>query len=369
MKITFDIIISGCLTHCRHCYVNGGPAKFTSTKHLLNNLPRIKNLINMLEDKVGTVDIWFDYEPLSHPEFATIVTAFKKEFPSKLDFTNMEWPTTGISLLRHSYRNGVNIIALRQLNVHQIFFTFAGYKDSHNQHVKRQHAFEDQIEAIKLLHGLGFRPSARILLTNDIVHELPLLFQTLQTLPLEHRSIRVSDYVPTDRIRSLEQFRPTVEDVFPYLDSIIAFCNDHTQLFWEDFEMYSEAALCEKILKEYSATTTFEDIESCLPEWIFLTLDSDLRLYHGNAGQFTWYIGSVVENRNKKIIEKIIDFGPNYHYAAFFKELKRLPIPLEVLKREPYSGRKIYGNEHDFLLKCLDEYMENHSQLRKSLIQ
>ncbi len=25
MKVNFDILIAGCNTRCRHCYVNGGP--------------------------------------------------------------------------------------------------------------------------------------------------------------------------------------------------------------------------------------------------------------------------------------------------------------------------------------------------------
>ncbi len=72
MKVNFDLLITGCNTRCRHCYVNGGPGKMMPLADALDAMEKLDALAELLPDEVS---LTLDNEPMNHPDIGVIIRA------------------------------------------------------------------------------------------------------------------------------------------------------------------------------------------------------------------------------------------------------------------------------------------------------
>ena len=101
MQITIDIRISGCVTRCWHCYVNGGPGAtmpFEEYHCCLDELPPI--LDGLKKNGFKRIYLYLDYEPLLHPAICEILTITRERFGDYFEMPT--FPTTGIPIAARS---------------------------------------------------------------------------------------------------------------------------------------------------------------------------------------------------------------------------------------------------------------------------
>ena len=101
MDLNFDLLISGCNTHCRHCYVNGGPGRNISLEDALLCIDRLDELGALLPERPGFT---LDNEPMNHPDIITIIRAAAAAKHVSHYHHGM---TTGIALMRRADREAV----------------------------------------------------------------------------------------------------------------------------------------------------------------------------------------------------------------------------------------------------------------------
>lgn len=70
MTVNFDILISGCNTRCRHCYVNGGPGGMMKAEDALLLIEKLDSLAELLPFEAS---LTLDNEPMNHPDIASII--------------------------------------------------------------------------------------------------------------------------------------------------------------------------------------------------------------------------------------------------------------------------------------------------------
>ena len=70
--INIDFLVAGCNTHCRHCYVNGGPGPIMPVEDALMCIDKLDALAACLQDEVSFT---LDHEPMNHPRIDQILSA------------------------------------------------------------------------------------------------------------------------------------------------------------------------------------------------------------------------------------------------------------------------------------------------------
>ena len=103
MDINFDLIISGCNTRCRHCYVNGGPGRNIPLSDALRCIARLDELGAALP---VSASFTMDNEPFNHPDIAAIIRAAASVKHIAHFHHGM---TTGIALLRRPGLPGLRL--------------------------------------------------------------------------------------------------------------------------------------------------------------------------------------------------------------------------------------------------------------------
>ena len=70
--INFDLLVAGCNTRCRHCYVNGGPGPLMDGTDALRCIEQLDAIASHLSDEAFFT---LDHEPINHPQIERIITA------------------------------------------------------------------------------------------------------------------------------------------------------------------------------------------------------------------------------------------------------------------------------------------------------
>ena len=74
MNINFDILVSGCNTRCKHCYVNGGPGSMMKLEDAFLFIEKLDALAELLPFEASFT---LDNEPMNHPDIASIIRKAK----------------------------------------------------------------------------------------------------------------------------------------------------------------------------------------------------------------------------------------------------------------------------------------------------
>lgn len=68
--INIDFLVSGCNTHCHHCYVNGGPGHMMPIEDVLLCIKKLDTIAAYLpNDTIFTLD----HEPMNHSHLEQIL--------------------------------------------------------------------------------------------------------------------------------------------------------------------------------------------------------------------------------------------------------------------------------------------------------
>ena len=94
MEINFDLVIAGCNTRCKHCYVAGGPGPMMPLDDVLLCIEKLDKIAAGLP---GEVTFTLDNEPMNHPYLDRILHAAANTRHIKNHHHGM---TTGMGLLR-----------------------------------------------------------------------------------------------------------------------------------------------------------------------------------------------------------------------------------------------------------------------------
>lgn len=338
MKYTFEITICGCVTNCGHCYVDGGPGPAMSYEDYALCLER---LVPALEKLGGDISLNLGNETFCHPRAADLFRLTDRLCPRFFDRRGEDFPTTGVALLRHRDRENI-LEELRRKGIRELFFAVHGGQEVHDRMVGRAGRFEQLFETADFLVDQGFKVSFSLMLSRVFSPGLKEVLSRTSRYPGTKLYPIVPLYVPTSRLRAYQQHRLEKPELLQLCDRL-SFWGVDTQTIQRLCEECSEQAI-------WAAEKNFVAEQKAAPNWAFFHVTQDLKLYYGNAGMHTRFLGDLRHMTWLQIYEAVAPLGANYDFDAFF--------PLEAFARlaslpRPSTNR-VYPSRPDCYYAWLD---------------
>lgn len=139
MEVNFDLLIGGCNTRCRHCYVSGGPGKLMPLEDALLCIEKLDALAAALP---FTCSFTLDNEPINHPDIAEILRTASSVKKIHHFHHGM---TTGIALIHRADREAV-VNAYLDCGCTELGITLHGSAEHHDEIVRRSGAHKASMD-------------------------------------------------------------------------------------------------------------------------------------------------------------------------------------------------------------------------------
>lgn len=343
MEYNFDLVVAGCSTNCRHCYVDGGPA---GTMALSDIRLCLEKLAPVLEALGPNASLTLDNEPVNHPQILQIIPMVSHLLG---DHYYHHGSTTGLPLLRRQDRDPV-AKAMVDAGWLETSMTLFGGQTHHNHMVRNPKAFAAMEEAARFFRDRGFRLGFSLMLNQGLIEDREAVSRFLDRHPHDFVYFAVTSYVPTDRLRAFQIHRATLEQCRKLRGYLSAWGLDEAAIF-SDLERHSQRNVFASLRTGFDCRF----LESKSPSQAFFTIGPDLELYYGNTGARTRALGNMRLLESGQILELAQAASPNWDYSAFY-DLDRLPDSETILAQvEPLlDANYVYDTVASCLYRLFD---------------
>lgn len=175
MNINFDILVSGCNTRCKHCYVNGGPGSMMKLEDALLFIEKLDALAEFLPFEASFT---LDNEPMNHPDIAPII---RKAATTRYIEHYHHGMTSGIALMRRKDRHAV-MQAYLDCGYRDFGITIHGNAAHHDEIVRREGALKIAIEAAEFMKSCGAEVGASLMFNRFFAEDADEIDGMLQQL-------------------------------------------------------------------------------------------------------------------------------------------------------------------------------------------
>lgn len=317
MTVNFDLLISGCNTRCRHCYVNGGPGGLMPTEDALLCIEKLDELAALLPYEASFT---LDNEPMNHPDIETII---RSAAATKHIENYHHGMTSGIALMRRKDRDAV-LRAYLDCGCRDFGITVHGSAAHHDEIVRREGACQTMIEAAEYMKDHGAEVGVSLMFNRYFAEDANEIDALLTRLRPDYIFFAVPNFTPHEHMMDFEPYRAstdTLRQLRPWLAR------------WRQEEEKLTAELC-------TAGMLKEQLKQGLDvaEWfrqpqdeLYLTVHQNGDLFVGNTGVETEYLGDLRALDVKETAKRIGALPGNRDYGAFFA-LEQLPAREDLIR-------------------------------------
>jgi len=224
-------------------------------RHCLDALPPI--LDGLKKNSFERIHLYLDYEPLLHPAICEILTITRERFGDYFEMST--FPTTGIPIATRSDWEEV-LDTLRLIGTSELEFTLHGPEHIQNQATNHPRAFELHSLAVRRAKNYGFKTALNLMVTKDMLQHFKETMEIVRRNGYERKRAAIPVYEPTNRLRQFEIHRPTLEDIEPFREHLLSFCDSDTDAkYWENVHKCAERNVLQDILphsENYPSTPT-----------------------------------------------------------------------------------------------------------------
>ncbi|MCK8060749.1 MULTISPECIES: radical SAM protein [unclassified Fusibacter] len=344
MECNIDILIAGCSTNCRHCYVEGGPERAMSTVDVEYILKRLQRLLPKLEDIGLEVEVTLDNEPINHPD-ALKVYEWANRYLG--DYYFHHGSTTGIPIVNHADGKAL-LDRLLEYGYKEVSLTVHGGLINHNRVVQNVNGMQTLIKAAKLYAENGFRVGLSLMLGKYLIEDRDEVTELIKSIPHDYVYFAITNFTPTPRMMEYQKHRVTLEDVRKLKEYLHAWGCDEKALM-ERFEANNQHKFAQRLQK----LNVWKDLDMG-GERLYLSIDSALDLSIGNAGVRTKLLGNLRTLLDEDILRLLSDVGANdINWASYF-EKESLPDFKDFVTT--VSSK----NEHNKIYPDMDSFLSYH---------
>ena len=343
MEINFDLLISGCNTRCRHCYVNGGPGRNIRTEDARLCLRRLDELGACLPEPPG---LTLDNEPINHPDIAVILRdAASLEHVAHFH----HGMTTGIALMSRPDRDTV-VRAYLDHGCVEFGITLHGGTAHHDEIVRRKGAFDTAIEAANYLKTHGARLSVSLMFNRFFREDAGDLDRALARLDPAFVYFAVPNYTPHANMAGYEAYRASYDDLEALSSRLRVWGQDVSGLLSAARESTPGA-----VMERLHGDLELKDLFLAEQNELYLSVHQDGSLYMGNTGAETECLGDLRVLDAGRTAERIRQAAGNRDYGAFYDpavlpEQEDLLLALDRLPRD-----RLYADLPSVLYRGLEE--------------
>ena len=291
--INFDLLVAGCNTRCKHCYVNGGPGPLMDGADALICIEQLDAIASHLSDEAFFT---LDHEPINHPQIERILTAAAETKHCKYHHHGM---TTGVALLHRKERDAVTARYLA-CGCDSFGLTLHGGATLHDEIVRRSGAFDSALAAGEYLKARGAKLEVSLMLNRFTPEQTGEIEAALGLLQPDWVYAAFPIYTPHRNMADFEPYRATVETA----DALHPFLGT-----WrKDVDALIENAKNSSIASARAALlqgTTLLDLFDAPQDERYLCVHADGRLYYGNSGAETNDLGDLLTLESEALAQTI----------------------------------------------------------------
>ena len=281
MEANFDLLLAGCNTRCKHCYVQGGPGRCMALEDALLCLRKLDELAEALPFPAS---LTLDNEPMNHPDLVPILRAVGALRHIKPFHHGM---TTGIALLGRRDRDDV-IRAYLDRGWRDFGVTLHGSPEHHDELVRRPGAFQASLEAAAYLKAQGAKVNVSLMFNRFFREDAALLDRVLARLAPEYVYFAIPNYTPHAQMPAYEPYRGRLGDLIALAPCLEAWGQDVPALL----EAAMEGTPGE-VIRQIEAGDGLRQRFSQPQEELYLAVHPDGLLYLGNTGAETACLGDL----------------------------------------------------------------------------
>lgn len=335
MDFNIDLIIAGCNTNCRHCYVNGGPGR---------QMPKadfelcIDKLLPVFSHFDGSISFTIDNELYGHPDALDLLRFVKEKcWP----YYSHHGSTTGIAfnhrsdkeeLWRFQQENGIGFGCI----------TLHGAEKNHNLITQNPNSFKESLEYASFVKAHRGKLYVALMLTSLLVEDRDEITELLRELAPDETYFAVPLFAPSRRMIDYQAYRAAYDECMK-LKGYLRKWNVDESKYLSVFETYNS----ESILKRMAGKKSF--VLEKMPDSCFLTIHQNLDLFYGNTGAEIAKIGNMNVLTPQDVINYMETCGSNYSYFSNnFSEMPDYEKFMEYLKRN-VDKDYVYPDEDSFL--------------------
>lgn len=333
MTVNFDLLVAGCNTRCRHCYVNGGPAPLMETETALAALRTLDKLASLLPYDVSFT---LDNEPFNHPDIGEILRA---SAATKHISCHHHGMTTGIALMRREDRSDILKTCL-ECGFSDFGVTLHGNASHHDGIVRREGAFGAALAFADFAKAAGCEIGVSLLFNRFYAGDAEAIGEALARLEPSRIYFAVPNYTPHRNMADFEPFRGSRAGL---------------KAFRPERFGQKEPGFCTPALFKESLRNGL-DVRMLFgrpQDERYLTVHPDGDLFYGNTGAETECLGNVRELDVERTASRIRELPANRDYGAFY-DPDTLPGREELcgaLERIPED--LLYDGPESVLYRCL----------------
>lgn len=340
--INIDVLVAGCNTQCKHCYVNGGPGPIMPLEDALCCIEKLDTLAQLLPHEVSFT---LDHEPMNHPHIVQILGAASRTQHIQNYHHGM---TTGVGLMHLKDKNSV-LEAYMGHGYHSFGITIHGAPHHHDEMVRRRGAYETAVRAAEFIQAQGGDVGVSLMLNRSFLEDRASISQLLKRLQPNHVALVIPIFTPHRHMLDFEPYRASL--------GMIQSLGDVWQEWGQDGEKLEERARELTVAAGIGRLEKMADLRELFAQpqrERYLTLHQDCRLYVGNSGAETRCLGDL-RHMDLDATAQVIQAMPgNRDYGAFYdpKVLPSCQEIIDALRSLPQD--MVYGDFESILYRGLD---------------
>ena len=306
MNVNFDLLISGCNTRCRHCYVNGGPERNMPTKDVLLCIRKLDEIAAHLPFPASFT---LDNEPFNHPDIASIIRA--ASCVSHIEHFH-HGMTTGIALMQRQDKESA-VSAYLECGCSDFGVTLHGNAEHHDEIVRRKDAFQASVKAAEYLKSCGASINVSLMFNRHFPTDATEIDAVLHRLQPDFVYFAVPNYTPHSRMIEYESFRASLDDlaaVLPYLDKWI---QDTAGIMYRASQSTPGA-----VIKQLESGLNYQELFRQEQNELYLSVHQSCMLYMGNTGAETALLGDLRTLDASQLADALRHSPGNRDYGAFY---------------------------------------------------
>lgn len=339
--INIDLLVAGCNTRCKHCYVNGGPGPMMPVEDVLVCIEKLDTLAEYLP---GEVSVTLDHEPMSHPYITQILDAASHTNRIQNYHHGM---TTGIGLMQRKDRDAV-VDAYMAHGYTHFGITIHGGPAHHDEMVRRTGAYEGTIAAAEYLKAQGAEIEMSLMLNAYFPQDCGAITELVEQLRPDKIALVIPIFTPHPHMLDFEPYRVAMQTVLLLQKYLEQWGLNAPEV--EDRARKTTVAAGVAQLKQ---GPKLKELFAQAQDELYLTVHQDCKLYVGNSGAETCCLGDVRSMDLKAVAEKIRALPGNRDYGAFYnaEELPSTERLVEALEGLPQT--LVYGDFESILYRGL----------------
>ena len=341
MKVNFDLLIAGCNTRCRHCYINGGPGKMMPLSDALDAMEKLDALAELLPDEVSFT---LDNEPMNHPDIGVIIRAAAETKNIRPFHHGM---TSGIALMRRKDRDDV-MRAYLDMGFRDFGVTVHGNAAHHDMIVRREGAYRTAVEAAEYIKTCGAKVGVSLMFNRFFHEDADGIDALLERLRPGWIYFAVPNYTPHKNMMDFEPFRGRLDTLFGIRPHLARWRQ-------EEGKLTEDVCTPEMLIEKLERGMDIAEMFARPQDEMYLTVHPDGSLFYGNTGAETECLGNMRTLDIQAAARRILGLPGNRDWGAFYDAgaLPERDEMIRALKRVP--GDLMYSDVPSAVYRGLAE--------------